>query len=54
MCMAVATPQGLFAPCIRGVDKLRLSGLNQTVKDIAGRARDGKLKPEELSGGGFT
>jgi len=54
MCMAVATPQGLFAPCIRGVDKLGLSGLNQTVKDIAGRARDGKLKPEELSGGGFT
>merc|ERR1712130_971536 len=46
--------QGLFAPCLRGVDKLGLGSLNAAVKDIATRARAGKLKPDELSGGGFT
>jgi len=54
MCMAVATDQGLFAPCLRGVDKLGLGSLNAAVKDIATRARAGKLKLDELSGGGFT
>jgi len=54
MCMAVATHQGLFAPCLKGVDKLGLAGLNTAIKDIAGRAREGKLKPDEISGGGFT
>lgn len=54
MCMAVATDQGLFAPCLKNVDKLGLGKLNEAVKDIAGRARSGKLKPDELSGGGFT
>lgn len=54
MCMAVATDQGLYAPCLKNIDKLGLTKLNEAVKDIAGRARSGKLKPDELSGGGFT
>lgn len=54
MCIAVATDSGLFAPKLSKVDKLGLSGLNQHVKDIAGRARAGKLTPNELSGGGFS
>ena len=54
MCIAVATEQGLFAPCLKKIDTYGLSGINNYVKDIAGRAREGKLKPDELSGGGFT
>lgn len=54
MCMAVATENGLFAPCLKNVEKMGLVKVNEAVKDIAGRARTGKLKPDELSGGGFT
>lgn len=54
ICIAVATDQGLFAPCLKKIDQFGLSGINAYVKDIAGRARDGKLKPNELSGGGFS
>ena len=52
--MAVATENGLFAPCLKNVEKMGLVKVNEAVKDIAGRARTGKLKPDELSGGGFT
>ena len=54
MCFAVQTDHGLMAPA---VSKTNLKGLEQIsteVKDIAGRARENKLKPEELSGGTFT
>jgi len=54
MCIAVATEQGLFAPCLKKIDQFGLSGINTYVKDIASRAREGKLKPDELSGGGFS
>ena len=53
MCIAVATEQGLFAPCLKKIDQFGLNGINTYVKDIASRAREGKLKPDELSGGGF-
>ena len=53
MCIAVATEQGLFAPCLKKIDQFGLNGINSYVKDIASRAREGKLKPDELSGGGF-
>lgn len=54
LCIAVATDQGLFAPCLKKVNNFGLSGVNNYVKDIAARARQGKLKPDELAGGGFT
>jgi len=54
MCIAVATEQGLFAPCLKKIDQFGLNGINSYVKDIASRAREGKLKPDELSGGGFS
>lgn len=54
MCIAVATESGLFAPKLSKVDKLGLTGVNEHVKDVAGRAKSGKLSPNELSGGGFS
>jgi len=52
--VAVATPAGLITPIISGSDRRRLSEISATMKDLAGRARQGKLKPEEFQGGSFT
>jgi len=53
--VAVALPSGnLIVPVIRNADKLSLSGLTKAVNDLAKRARENKLKPDELSGGTFT
>lgn len=52
--VAVATPTGLITPIVTGADKRGLDSINSTVKDLATRARDGKLKPEEYQGGSFT
>jgi len=53
--MAVALPSGnLIVPVIRNADQYNLTGLAKIVNDLAKRARDNKLKPDELSGGTFT
>jgi pyruvate dehydrogenase E2 component (dihydrolipoamide acetyltransferase) len=52
--VAVATPNGLITPIVPQVDTLGLSSISSKVKDLAGRARDGKLKPNEYQGGTFT
>jgi 2-oxoglutarate dehydrogenase E2 component (dihydrolipoamide succinyltransferase) len=53
--MAVALPTGnLIVPVIKNADQLNLTGLAKVVNDIAKRARENKLKPDELSGGTFT
>ena len=52
--MAVAIDGGLITPVVRNADKLGLAELSRTTKDLATRARDGSLSPEEYSGGGFT
>jgi 2-oxoglutarate dehydrogenase E2 component (dihydrolipoamide succinyltransferase) len=53
--MAVALPSGnLIVPVIRNADQLNISGLAKIVNDLAKRARDNKLKPDELAGGTFT
>ncbi len=54
ICMAVAIEGGLITPVIRSVEKLGLSELSEITKDLAIRARAGKLNPEEYNGGGFT
>ena len=54
MCVAVQTDHGLMAPVLRNTNLKGLNEIATEVKDIAGRARDNKLKPEELSGGTFT
>ena len=51
--VAVATPTGLITPIVPHTDKLGLSDIANVVKDLAGRARDGKLQPHEYQGGTF-
>jgi 2-oxoglutarate dehydrogenase E2 component (dihydrolipoamide succinyltransferase) len=53
--MAVALPSGnLIVPVIHNTDQYNLVGLVKKVNDLANRARDNKLVPDELSGGTFT
>ena len=49
--VAVAIPQGLITPIIRHADEKGLAEISGEMKDLAKRARDGKLKPEEFQGG---
>ena len=53
--MAAALPSGnLIVPVIKNADYLSLVGLTKTVNDLANRARQNQLKPEEIQGGTFT
>jgi len=53
--MAAALPSGnLIVPVIRNADQLNLFGLTKSVNDLANRARQSKLKPDETQGGTFT
>jgi pyruvate dehydrogenase E2 component (dihydrolipoamide acetyltransferase) len=52
--VAVAIPDGLITPIIRKADQKGLATISREMKDLAGRARSGKLKPEEFQGGGFS
>ncbi|MBN8899759.1 MAG: pyruvate dehydrogenase complex dihydrolipoamide acetyltransferase, partial [Rhodospirillales bacterium] len=52
--VAVAIPDGLITPIIRKADQKGLQTISREMKDLAGRARAGKLKPEEFQGGGFS
>lgn len=52
--VAVATPTGLITPIVPNVDKIGLVDITDKMKDLATRARMGKLVPEEYQGGTFT
>ena len=53
--MATALPNGnLIVPVIRNVDEKNLLGVTKSVNDLANRARNNKLIPDEISGGTFT
>jgi pyruvate dehydrogenase E2 component (dihydrolipoamide acetyltransferase) len=52
--VAVATEDGLITPIIRSADQKDLAKISIEMKDLALRARDNKLMPEEFQGGGFT
>lgn len=53
--IAVALPSGnLIVPVIRNADQLSLGGLAKAVNDLVKRARNNKLKPDDLAGGTFT
>jgi len=53
--MATALPSGnLIVPVIKNADQLSLLGINKTVNDLATRARNNKLQPDEVQGGTFT
>ncbi|QNE31522.1 pyruvate dehydrogenase complex dihydrolipoamide acetyltransferase [Sphingomonas sp. NBWT7] len=49
--VAVSTPEGLITPVITEADSASLSSISTRMKDLAARARDKKLKPEEFQGG---
>lgn len=52
--VAVATDGGLITPILRGADRMSLGTLSAEMKALAARAHQGKLRPEEYQGGGFS
>jgi pyruvate dehydrogenase E2 component (dihydrolipoamide acetyltransferase) len=52
--IAVALDEGLITPIIRQAEKKGLAQISTDMKDLATRARDGKLAPEEYQGGSFS
>jgi 2-oxoglutarate dehydrogenase E2 component (dihydrolipoamide succinyltransferase) len=52
--VAVGTERGLVVPVVRDADKKSFGGLERNIADYGSRARDGKLKIEDLQGGTFT
>jgi pyruvate dehydrogenase E2 component (dihydrolipoamide acetyltransferase) len=54
MAMAVALDQGLITPVIRDIGSKGLSAISRESKDLASRAREGKLQPDEYQGGTIT
>ena len=53
--MATALPSGnLIVPVIKNADNLNLVGISKKVNDLAGRARNNKLQPDEIAGGTYT
>jgi pyruvate dehydrogenase E2 component (dihydrolipoamide acetyltransferase) len=54
LAVAIATDAGLVAPVVRGADTKGLAELAAELRDLARRAREGRLRPDELEGGTFT
>jgi 2-oxoglutarate dehydrogenase E2 component (dihydrolipoamide succinyltransferase) len=52
--IAVSTERGLMVPVIREADKMSFAEIELAIKDVATRARDGKLGIDEMQGGSFT
>lgn len=52
--IAVSTPKGLVVPVLRNAQTLSMAGIELGIKDLATKARDGKLTLEDMSGGTFT
>jgi pyruvate dehydrogenase E2 component (dihydrolipoamide acetyltransferase) len=52
--IAVSIPDGLITPVVRNADRKNLAEIAHEIKDLAGRARERKLKPEEFAGSTFT
>ncbi len=53
--MAAALPDGnLIVPVIKNADQLNLLGMSKAVNDLANRARENKLKPDDIQGGTYT
>jgi pyruvate dehydrogenase E2 component (dihydrolipoamide acetyltransferase) len=52
--IAVASDTGLLTPVIRGVEGLGVAGIGTAVRDVVARAREGRLRQEELEGGTLT
>ena len=52
--IAVASPKGLVVPVLRNAEKMSFAQIEAGIKDLASKAKDGKLTIEEMTGGTFT
>ncbi len=52
--IAVSSPKGLMVPVIRNAERMSLAEIEAKIKELAVKARDGKLTMDEMSGGTFT
>lgn len=52
--VAVSTPSGLITPIVKAAEDKGLKEISTQMKDLAGRARENKLAPEDFQGGSFT
>ncbi|MGX5358243.1 2-oxoglutarate dehydrogenase, E2 component, dihydrolipoamide succinyltransferase [Kocuria sp. KH4] len=52
--IAVDTPRGLLVPVIKDAGDLNLGGLAKQIADLGSRAKDGRIAPDDLTGGTFT
>ena len=52
--IAVSTDRGLMVPVIKDADQLSVAGIELAVRDLALKGRDGKITPDDLSGGTFS
>ncbi|GAJ18027.1 unnamed protein product, partial [marine sediment metagenome] len=52
--VAVALEEGLIVPVVKDADKKSLAEISKTVRELAGKAIEGKLVPDEVTGGTFT
>lgn len=52
--IAVSSPKGLMVPVVRNAEQMSLAEIEKEIKRLAIRARDGKITPDEMTGGTFT
>ena len=52
--IAVSTPRGLVVPVVRNAQAMSIAELERAIADLAARARDGRISPDDLAGGTFT
>ena len=52
--IAVSSPKGLMVPVIRNAEQMTLAEIEKEIKRLAVKARDGKITPDEMTGGTFT
>lgn len=52
--IAVSSPKGLMVPIVRNAEQMSLAEIEREIKRLAIRARDGKISPDEMTGGTFT
>lgn len=52
--IAVSSPKGLMVPIVRNAEQMSLAEIEREIKRLAIKARDGKITPDEMTGGTFT
>ena len=52
--IAVSSPKGLMVPVVRNAEGMELHEIESDIKRLAIKARDGKITPDEMTGGTFT